>query len=265
MGLVLLALIFLTAMAVIELGDTFTQAFFAYAIYIYLGLVLLVVGLLAARGRFEEPSVLQYILSVVIVLVPVIGWLYGLFFAGKALARAKNLRYIVYIMLLIVITFTFFRRADIEEMRASLLNQPTPVTSETPIAKATETLKPRETAPNDGPRPTRTPTEGATEAPADALAPVPDCLLWSDVTLDHVSQKLCIYGEYLRIFQKFDDTYVMAFSDEPGAFQIWSDPKPMQMYLPETDPCIVVRGWVMTSGVRPIIIMRTSSVLEPCP
>ena len=106
----------------------------------------------------------------------------------------------------------------------------------------------------------------------DVVGYVPDADLRSnrlkvmqEVTVDHVSQKGCVYGEYERLYQKDDQTYVMTFGEGEGSFQLWSWPKPMERYLPEGGGrCVVARGWIKTSGVRPIIILRTADTLESC-
>ena len=59
----LLLLIFLVGMAVLELNR-----WFAYTGFIYIGLVLVFLGIIATRGRSSGPGVLQYLLSIVIVL-----------------------------------------------------------------------------------------------------------------------------------------------------------------------------------------------------
>jgi hypothetical protein len=92
------------------------------------------------------------------------------------------------------------------------------------------------------------------------------CLQWATVTQEIVGQNVCVYGEYLSISQKQDNAYVMSFSDQPGTFQVWSYPKPFDPYLPKNgDRCVVIRGWMKTSGVRPIMILGAQGKLESCP
>jgi len=131
---------------------------------------------------------------------------------------------------------------------ASLVTEPVPAQF-TPDSTVT-------TAPT-APSPTATPTQPAA---------IQDCLEWSSVTLDHLGQQICVQGKYSKQFKRDDGTYVMTFSDEPGAFQLWSYPKPFDWYTQESDSaCVVARGWVQTSGVRPIIILGSKGTMEACP
>jgi hypothetical protein len=91
------------------------------------------------------------------------------------------------------------------------------------------------------------------------------CPDWSEVTLDDVGKELCVQGEYSQTSLRTDGTYVMVFSQDPGVFQVWSFPKSFEYYLKGSEStCVVVRGRVNTSGVRPIIILGAHGVMEAC-
>jgi len=93
----------------------------------------------------------------------------------------------------------------------------------------------------------------------------PECLDWSAVTLEQLGQELCVQGEYLQTSLRSDGTYVMVFSQDPGAFQVWSYPKSFEWYLKGSQAtCVVARGSLNTSGIRPIIILGAHGVMEAC-
>lgn len=64
---------------------------------------------------------------------------------------------------------------------------------------------------------------------------------------------MCFYVDDLEYSQKADDTWVLSISQSPGTFQVWSPPKrPIERLLPpEGEQCVVVTGWLKTSGVAP--------------
>jgi len=116
---------------------------------------------------------------------------------------------------------------------------------------------------------TETPSEGTpdVEPTADqAIAyEIGDCVLWSDVTLDDVDKNLCVFGEYIRTYKKDENTWVMVFGEQPGAFQIWSYPKDISEYLPDDgSTCVMTSGWIKTTGIRPFIELRIFDELLPC-
>jgi hypothetical protein len=108
-----------------------------------------------------------------------------------------------------------------------------------------------------------------TPEPTKIATPIPDlgdCVHWSDVSNEDVDAQLCVYGEFIRTFQKDEQTWVLVFSDEPGAFQIWSYPKDIAEYLPEDgSTCVMTTNWIKTTGVRPFIELRIFDQLIPCP
>lgn len=117
---------------------------------------------------------------------------------------------------------------------------------------------------------TPTDTLAPTVTPPPATATVTPssngCLNWSEVRMEDVNRKICVEGEFIRHFQREDGTYVMLFSEDAGTFQVWSFPKPFEWYLKGKDKnCVIVEGWVQTSGVRPIIILGSKGTLEACP
>jgi len=225
----------------------------------------LFIGWLGTRGRYIMPTLRQYLITMFISLIPLIGTAYGLFYTGRYLTEYRVLRYAAYLCLISSIalllfwkvyqgeynlgeTLSFLKRSDI----------PTP----TMLSSATQT--PQRT-PSELPRTTPTSLPTSTEATVENSA-LAGCMHWSSVTLDIVGQNVCVYGDYLSISQKQDQTYVLNFSNETGAFQIWSYPKPFEPYLPKDGKrCVVIRGWMKTSGIRPIMIVGTLGKLEPCP
>jgi hypothetical protein len=201
----------------------------------------------------------------IISLIPILGTAYGLFFTGRYLTEHRVLRYITYLYLIIsVALLLYWKTSRGEYCMGEVFNffkrspHPTPTThsSVTPTSLITPSIIPH-----------ISPTFIATSATETITAPALDgCLHWSSVTLDTVGQNICVYGDYLSILQKEDQSYVLAFSEEPGTFQVWSFPRPFEPYLPKNGGrCVVIRGWLKTSGVRPIMIIGTLGKLEPCP
>jgi hypothetical protein len=256
----LLSLLFLTSITILEVNQLYP-----YAAYVYLGVVTLLLAAVAADGRYGTPTIGHYLLTFVIVAVPVVGTLYGVYYAARSLARSRRARLALYILLLGMVAFTFQYYGGIERLQARLpFGSPGTEAQAVDVAvQATPTERP---TPSPSPKPRDTATPSPTEEnTAPAAVSVPDCLLWSQVTAEHVGQKLCVYGEYETIFQKADQAYVMSFGEQAGAFQIWSGPKPMENHLPEGGGrCVVARGWIMTSGVRPILILKTADTLDAC-
>jgi len=121
--------------------------------------------------------------------------------------------------------------------------------------------------------PVSTPTATSIPTPTNTSIPSPTqtasifgCTAWAQVSLADVGKDTCVQGEYLREFEREDGTQVMVFSEDPGKFQIWTGGKPFDWYLKgATTKCVLAHGWIMTSGVRPIIILGQGSRLEPCP
>jgi hypothetical protein len=132
----------------------------------------------------------------------------------------------------------------------------------TPTATFTQTSAP-------SPEPTLTPaptsTVTATTTPVQSSAKN-GWLDWSQVTMQKVGESLCVQGKPLRNYRRKDGTRVMVFSEDPGAFQVWANSKPFEWYLkdPAAD-CVQACGWVLTSGVRPIILLDQGGRLDPCP
>jgi len=117
------------------------------------------------------------------------------------------------------------------------------------------------------------PTASPSPVPTDTASPVtpapplqPGCLGWEQVSQSQLGQEICVQGTYLREYQKEDGVYVMVFSEQPGSFQVWSAKRPFSYYLPAPGPaCVIVRGWLMTSGVRPLIMLGKGGTMEACP
>ncbi|MFC1879226.1 hypothetical protein ACFLZW_04875 [Chloroflexota bacterium] len=272
-------LLFLAGFTLLDIDTLFGRADLAlYARYSLLAIAILFLAVFAARGRRPKPTALNYLVNFVIVIIPVIGTLYGLFYAGRALANRKLPRALIYVLLMVVAVAAFLRYGGTEivvnTMERFNIGQP----AATEIAMTTEEPQPTATK-----APTKTPTaeddsediteetEEPTEAPdgteEPAAAPdVADCVLWSDVTLDDVGSQMCVYGEFIRTYKKEELTWVMVFSEEPGVFQLWSTPKDIAAYLPEDgSTCIMATGWIKTTGIRPMIILRIYDELQVCP
>jgi hypothetical protein len=80
-----------------------------------------------------------------------------------------------------------------------------------------------------------------------------------------LSEQHCVYGEYLEYYQRSDDTWVLVFSEDPGSFQVWSNPRPMDYYLQTIgDRCVMVTGNLQSNGVRPFIILGSRGLLKGC-
>jgi hypothetical protein len=230
-------------------------------------------GFLAARGRYAFPGLRQYLVSMLISLVPLIGTLYSVFFAARYVAGRRTLRLsligllMLVLVLVVVLNGNLLDRLPFDLPIAGLLARndrstatpiPTLVISITPPS-ATRTVQPTGNA---------SPTSAATLTPAAQTGQLPaDCVAWDQVTSEMVGSKVCVYGEYLDFSQKQDETWVLSFSKDPGTFQVWSTPKrPIERYLPpEGETCVVATGWLKTSGVRPIIILGPQGELAACP
>jgi hypothetical protein len=226
----------------------------------------LMLGWLGARGRYDLPTTRQYLLTMFIALIPVVGTAYALYFAGSYLAQRRGLRVLAYVVLLIGLGLLLLMQIgmgefDLQGALAQLRRQATPTPLLTPTPVPTATLPPSATQ-----RPSPTVRLSATPSAESESPGLSDCLLWSEVTIDLVGQEACVHGDYSSVFQKQDGTYVLSFSDEPGTFQVWSSPRPIQPYLPQDGSlCVVVRGWIKTSGVRPIVVIGSQGKLEGCP
>jgi len=225
----------------------------------------LFIGWWGTRGRYIIPTLRQYLLTMLISLLPVLGTAYGLFFTGRYLTEHRGLRYMVYLCLISSVALLLFWKTyqgeyDLGKALSFLKLSVKPTSTAPPSITQT----PRQT-PSATPRPSSTylPTRTLATTENPALA---GCLHWSSITVDMVGQDVCVYGDYLNISQRQDNTYVMSFSDQTGTFQIWSYPKPFEPYLSKNgDRCVVIRGWMKTSGVRLIMIIGPYGKLEPCP
>jgi hypothetical protein len=255
MGILLLLLFFLIGFILF-----IPQPIFPFIEYVYPIIAIIVLSIFGARGRYDFPNPLQYILIFGIALIPILGTLYVAYYAGVNIARYRILTYSLSSMLLLITLLIALNEVDIESINRLAQNlesiTPKPEASSTPSITSTST---RTTKPS--------PTNSVIVSPTPASSPPPeDCFLWSEITADHVGQEMCIYGEYQEIHERDDGTHVMAFSDEPGTFNIWSNPKPMWWYLESIEGnCIMIKGEVMTSGVRPMILLGSRDILEPCP
>jgi hypothetical protein len=165
-------------------------------------------------------------------------------------------------LLVLVGWFGFlFLRPRLEPLLGLVLRRPAAQESTPASTETTAALLSTGTA-----VPSLTPTQPQPTPSATLAAAIPECAEWSQVTLDQLDQKMCVFGEYVRQYQRDDGTYVMVFSEDPGTFQVWSYPKAFEWYLKGVDStCVMARGWIQTSGVRPIIILGSKGTLEPCP
>ena len=255
MGILLLLLFFLIGFVLF-----IPQPIFPNVQYVYAIIAIIVLSVFGARGRYDYPSPLQYLLTLGITLIPIAGTLYVAYFAGVNIARYRILTYSLSSMLLLITLLIVLREVDIESLNRFTQNLEGVTT--TPKANSTPSI-------------IGTPTERAKSSPTNTVLASPtvtsssapeNCTLWSDITIENVGQEICIYGEYQEIYERDDGTHVMIFADEPGSFNIWSNPKPMWWYLNSIDgTCIMIKGEVMTSGVRPMILLGSRDILEPCP
>jgi len=225
----------------------------------------LLLGWMGARGCYSTPTLRQYLVTMLISLVPVLGTAYVAFFTGKYLAENRILRIsfylVVFLGILLFLLWTIKNGELTPENLMAIFNrtstsiptaQSSHIQSSTPIITAT--LHPTTS--------TSIPIVDETSLPPG----LEDCILWSSVSMDLVGKNLCVYGDYSTIGQKQDQAYVLSFSDEPGTFQVWSYPKPIEPYLSKDGSrCVVIRGWIITSGVRPVIVIGPQGKLEPCP
>lgn len=238
----------------------------------YAALTLLLVSLLAARQRYEMPTFWQNLSTLAIGALPLLGSIYVLYYAGRRLSRFPTLRRSLYGVLLVSSALLIAMHPQEVQRVVHLPQWSWPAIALSPLrdAEATSTLLPSPTPHVTQTQSTPSMPPTATPMPAQstptATSPLASCLRWDAVTLDRVGEYLCVYGDYLRTYVKEDGVYVLAFSDQPGSFQIWSFPKSFEAYLANiSSTCVVVQGWLQTSGVRPIIILKTTDTLVACP
>jgi len=264
MSLVVLLLVFLLAFDLYQLQPVYAGVFAL--------VVSLLLGFMAARGRYAFPGLRQYLVSMLISLVPLVGTLYSIFFAARYAAGRRGLRLSLIGLLMLVVLVVVVLNGNLSNLPfdlpiGSLLarsNQPTG----TPIPTLVISLTPPSATRSVRPTGNASPSPAATQTPASQPGQLPpDCIAWDQVTSEMVGSKVCVYGDYLGFSQKGDDTWVLTFSEEPGTFQVWSSPKrPIENFLPpEGETCVVATGWLKTSGVRPIIILGPQGELEGCP
>jgi hypothetical protein len=265
LGSLLLAIVLFLALALLGAALFEIEAVVAG---VYAVLASLLLGWLGARGRYESPTLRQSLVTMLVALIPLLGTAYAAYFAGRYLVEERRLRVVAYLALLVSLAVWGIvkggpEKLDLEKLLA-MLDRPatfapaaTPTTGETVVALApsatviarqlTSTLPVVEVSPTVTPGPE-------------------NCLHWSAVTLDMVGQEVCVYGDYLSTSQRDDGTYILTFSEEAGTFQAWSSPRPIDSYLPKDGGrCVLIRGWIRTSGVRPFVFLGSQGTLEACP
>lgn len=176
---------------------------------------------------------------------------------GQASKKSWGCGWLLAVLLpvLALIGFLYYSALPVAHEGAAVSVSPTftPTITWTPIPVLTATSQP-------SPQPAEADnTPGKTAISAG-------CTDWSQVSLKDLNKNMCIQGDYLQTYQRDDGAWVMTFSDEPGTFQVWSSAKSFDNYLKSsTSHCVRVQGWIMTSGVRPMIILSPACKLEPCP
>jgi len=274
MTVVLLLSIFLLGFSLYRLNPVIAGVF--------LLLASLLLGFLAARGRYTFPNLRQYLVSIIIALVPLIGTIYSAIFAARYAAYQRALRLFLLIVLMLSLLLALLLGTNLGErfnlggLTARLQRSPT-AEATTEAASTQPVATAESTAGGSRPSPSPNPTAGAeaespaTEAAQPSATPRPalpsdECLPWDQVTMDMVGQKMCIYGDYLEYYQKDDGSWVLVFSQDPGTFQVWaSRDRPMELLVPrDGSTCVEVRGWLRTSGIRPIMLIAPIDIV-PCP
>ncbi len=257
MGVVLLALFILLGFILL-----FPEPIFPFAEFIYPFIAIVILSLLGSRGRFDSPSLNQYLITFLIALIPVVGTLYVAYFAGISITRYRVLMFSLPSLLLLLIMVILLKEVNLESL--SKLARGSDITTTTSLVSSTVNT-PTPSTSTSVITPTNNPETLLTEI-APTASNLTDCNLWSDITVARVGEELCVYGEYQQIIERSDGTHVMTFSDETGSFNIWSNPKPMWWYLEEINgKCIMVEGQIITSGIRPIIMLGSQDTLEECP
>ncbi len=110
--------------------------------------------------------------------------------------------------------------------------------------------------------PEATLTLAALLPPEPSPTPEPACRLWSEVTLEHVGQTLCVYGVIVRRYSTDDLPYVVIFSEEPGTFIFIDRTTRYTLFRPGM--CVQATGVVEDRAhTRPAI--DTAGALVPCP
>jgi hypothetical protein len=271
MTVVVLLLVFLFGFSLYRLSPVLAGVFYL--------LVSLLLGFLAARGRYDFPSLRQYLVSMIIALVPIVGTIYSAVFTARYAEHQRTLRLSLLVALMLSLLLALFigtnlgERFNLGDLSARLPISPTAEeTLEATPKPSTATAKSTGGGATEGGSPTSpAPESASTEDAQPSATPRPpqvgdECLPWDQVNMDMVGQKLCVYGDYLEYYQKGDGSWVLVFSQDPGTFQVWSSAKrPMELLVPrDGSTCVEARGWLQTSGVRPIIIVNPVDI-GPCP
>jgi len=255
MGIILLALFVLVGFVLL-----FPRPIFPYAEYLYPFSAITILSFLGARGKFETPTISQFLIIFAISLVPIFGTLYVAFYAGICISKYHKIIYTLISLFILIIIVILLREVNVNTIAsffASKVDSTSTPTPSMPTATSTSVIL-------------NTATSESISEPQQATPIVEDirtgCVLWSEITLNQVGEDICVYGDYLEIIVRDDGTHVMIFSDEAGSFNVWSNPKPMWWYLEDIQgTCIIVQGEIISSGVRPVILLGSQDILEACP
>jgi hypothetical protein len=257
MGVVLLALFILIGFILL-----FPEPAFPFAEFIYPFITIIILSLLGSRGRFDSPTLTQYIVTFLIALIPILGTLYVAYYAGISITRYRVLILSLLSLLLLLIMVILLKEVNLDTL--SKFSRGSQLPTATLLASPTEKIATSTTSTTII-APTETLETLATEIETAITNPV-GCYSWSEITIDRVGEELCVYGEYDQIVERTDGTHVMNFSSDPGSFNIWSYPKPLWWYLETIDgKCIMVEGQIITSGIRPIIMLGSQDTIMECP
>jgi hypothetical protein len=255
MGIILLAFFIVVGFVLL-----FPRPVFPYAEYLYPFSAVTILSFFGARGKFESPTIIQFLIIFAISLVPIFGTLYVAFYAGICISKSHKLIYTIISLFVLIIIVFLLREVNLNTLSSLFTSKVVSTSAPTPSMKtATSTSVILNTATSES----ITQTQQATPTAEDIRT---DCVLWSEVTLNQVGEIICVYGDYLEIIERDDGTHVMTFSIEAGSFNIWSNPKPMWWYLENIQgACIIVQGEIISSGVRPVILLGSQDTMEACP
>lgn len=173
---------------------------------------------------------------------------------GTRIARLRPFLLLILVGAALAGTFFAVREADIDLASMSTVLRRTLVASYAAL--------PTPSAPQD--QMTGEPTTTLAALLPDTPSPTPDssCRLWSEVTLEHVGQTLCVYGVILRRYSTDDLPYVVIFSEEPGTFIFIDRTTGYTQFRPGM--CVQATGTVESRArTRPAI--DTAGTLTACP
>lgn len=223
-------------------------------------LTLLLVGFLAAKGKYpDRKGIGKYIALTFLAALPIINWVV-LFWAGKGMARiitrsgSSNNRLERVFIILILVTFVIIPvvisyAPQIDE----LIHYSKDAFAPLPLPTTKRNISPTH-KPTSYPVINRTPTSSN-----------PDCYRWSDVTLAMKGRTICVYGtinnisgeDILSSDGNYYRIYYITFINKPGSFYIIG--YNLSATLVRNGMCLRVTGKVDNLDNIPVLQLNNES------